>query len=81
MGTKICYDIPKVLVVLLKIWLYFQRVPSFISRVLECQFLRLMVVTERKTWLIVIKDPVNSRRTYQYNPWESVTGRTLPTSK
>lgn len=81
MGTKICNDIPKVLVVLWKIWLYFQRVPSFISRVLKCQFLRLMVVTERKAWLIVIKDPINSGRTYQYNPWESVIGRALPTSK
>lgn len=81
MGTKICYDLPKIWMVLWKIWLYFKRVPSLISRVLECKFVRWMALIKGKAWLVVVKDPVNSGRTYQYNSWKSIISRTLSTSK
>jgi len=40
-----------------------------------------MVGVERKAWSFVGKNPINSRRTDQYNSWKSIISRALPTTK
>lgn len=81
MVTKICDDLPEIWMVLREVWLYIERVLSFKSGILECQFLRWMVVIEGKAWFVIVKNKINPVRTDQHNTWKSIISRTLPTSE